>query len=403
MDLPSTRSASHIMSWDIEGNLSKEITALQKIIGIKQRDYNQVHHKAEKKEEILKKLQFELSGLSKDAGNEPKTVLSRRVLEYNEILKALGNENYYIETLAFMLNDRRNNLKRKEPPVLKIKEDLTSKKRDISELQSSIQQEFRDFTEMTKDIMKIEKEIIQIEEVTRKAYNSNLNSLKQKKSLKEILQKEYNLNAKIKHYDNLEKMIKEIEPIQAFMESEEKNVADHAHILKNKELLENKFLKLREVASTNKIEEVFASYETLKEHSEMLEDAAKQSLQVIDTLTLEKRRLNTELNEIILNHESDRKINYRDLKDKNKSMDENERVLKNLGNMMGAICSSVTRLSAQLVESQSAIDVKPRNVVKYFDRCIEKIEEKLNYMANMKLTREEEKMLYKKFPKFFDV
>ena len=83
------------MSWDIQGNLKKETKALQHIIFLKQKLYNEVHHEADKKEEILKRLKFELETIQKEEPQKPKIVLNKRISELNEIENALHNENYY--------------------------------------------------------------------------------------------------------------------------------------------------------------------------------------------------------------------------------------------------------------------------------------------------------------------
>ena len=407
--LLSTRSGSHILSSDFEGNLKKEMTAVQRIIELKQRDFNQIHHEAEKKEELLAKLKFELAGLVKENIDEPKSILNKRILEYNEITRALNNENYYIETLNHMSSHRKKNLLKIEPPVYKMKESLYIKKLEINKMEDEIHHLYQELSEISKNMNILDLETKKIENKKTELYNSNLNSLRQKQLLENILSKEYYRNAKIRHMELNEKMINAWE-IEIDKAQREQKVIMRLNIEeKNKEFFERKFLKLREVASTNQVDKIFEDYETLKEHTVMLESAAEQYNNKIDLLSQERKKMMAELNEIILNHEADRKLNPKDfdkieydLKEKNKFMDENENILNNLGNIMGKICGSITRLSVQMLGNIS-IDVKPRNVTKYFIRCADKIEEKINFLYNYDMGEEEKNILLEKFPWLFKI
>ena len=349
--------------------------------------YNEVHHEADKKEEMLKRLKFELETIQKEEPQKPKIVLNKRISELNEIENALHNENYYIETLTHMYKQRKNSLLQADPPVLLIKNNLMIKKREISELEGSVDRAFKEFCEIEKLIDSQEEEIKVLEIHKSKAYDIKLNGLRQKKTMGKILEKEYNLNAKVRYKEKLENMIKVLEPIKEQAENEEKMIAGHDSILKNQEILEKKFMKLREVACTNKFEDVYECYEELKDNTEILKITAAHSLNKIETLTSEYKKYNKELNEIIFNHEDDRVLNHREFEkielnliEKGKIIDHNERTLTSLGNVMGDICGSVTRISAQLLGNSVVIDVKPRNVVKYFYKCIERLEERASFV-----------------------
>ncbi|OMJ69896.1 hypothetical protein SteCoe_32266 [Stentor coeruleus] len=405
LEMPSTRSGTQIMSWELESNLGKEITALQKIVTLKQKQYNKVKDEADRKEELLKRLKFELSCMQKDPIDELNITLNRRQLEFNEIQKALHNENYYIETLNHMLRDRKRIVLTTEPPVLNMKNKVYVEKREITELENSIERHIRETGEILKNIQMVNEEIEHLEKCKEEEYQKHLARLKQRKILEGILEKEYSLNTKMHLHEKLEMKIKKLEPILSKIEKDEEAVAGHESFLKYQEILEKRYLKMKEVSFASKIEEIFESYEILREHTEMLEIAAVQSLNRIDMLSSEHKKVTTELNDISLNHEDDRKINYKEferielsLKDKNKMMDENERILTNLGTVMGSLCSSVTRLSLQLLGTNSLLDVKPRNVVKYFTKCTSRIEDKLNMIFAQRLSDYEVQDLNKRFP-----
>lgn len=405
LEMPSTRSGTQIMSWDLESNLGKEVTALQKIVTFKQKQYNKAKDEADRKEQLLKKLKFELSCMQKDPIDELNTTLNRRQLEFNEIQKALHNENYYIETLNHMLRDRKRIVLTTEPPVLNMKNKVYVEKREITELENSIERHIRETGEILKNVKMINEEIKHLETCKEEEYQKHLTKLKQRKALENILEKEYNLNTKMHLHEQLEKKIKKLEPILNEIKKDEEAVAGHESFLKYQEILEKRYLKMKEVSFASKIEEIFESYEILREHTEMLEIAAVQSLNRIEMLSSEHKKVTAELNDIALNHEDERKINYKEferielsLKDKNKMMDENERILANLGTVMGSLCGSVTRLSLQLMGKNSLLDVKPRNVVKYFTKYASLIEEKLNMIFAQKLNDNKIQELNKKFP-----
>jgi hypothetical protein len=394
LEMASTRQDTHIMSWDMDINLKKETAALRHIVVLKQKAYNEVYSEARRKEDLLERLKFELSCIQKDKMDENKATLSKRILEYNEIQKALLNENHYIEILKHMLRDRKNSSLNSEPPVLNIKKKLEDKNREIYELENMIERAFQEYHNVSKSIASVEKSVKDFKDFKSEAYNKNLYLLKQKKLMEIILKKEFDLNSKIHKQEEIENLIKKLEPVRKNLEDEEKKMAEDTHVLVDQEKYEKMFLKLREVTSTSKVKEIYENYQRLKEQSNMMEIIAIQSSAKIDSLTIERNKLNKKLNDIIFNHEDDRKINYREfekieinLKNRNKIMDENERILKNLGSIMGAICGSVTRLSSQLL-GNSLIDVKPRNLFKYFQRCMARLEERLNY--NQRLGKEQE-------------
>ena len=202
-----------------------------------------------------------------------------------------------------------------------------------------------------------------------------------------------------------EKRIQKLEPMIDKVENDEYVAMKSSYVIKEREYLENKFLKLREVASTNKVTEIYENYETLQNHIATLELTAAQYNRKIDSLTQERNKMTVELNEICLNHEFERKVNpkdfdeiEKDLKNRNKLMDENERILNDTGIMMGKICGCVTRLSLQLLGNTINIDVKPRNVDKYFNKCLDKIEEKVSFIFRSNISKADMKILSEKFP-----
>ena len=125
-------------------------------------------------------------------------------------------------------------------------------------------------------------------------------------------------------------------------------------------------------------------------------------------LTAEWKKLNKELNEVVLNHEADRKINHREferieinLKEKNKQMNENEKILNNLEFVISAICGSISRIGVLLDEDKSY--VKPRQLKKYFDYFITGIEKKINFISQFNFSEEKMTEVSANFPNFASI
>ena len=134
----------------------------------------------------------------------------------------------------------------------------------------------------------------------------------------------------------------------------------------------------------------------------------EQSIDKIQNLTAEWQRLNRELNDVVLNHESDRKINLREferielsLKEKNKQMNESEKILNNLETIISSICGSVSRIGIMLDEDKTY--VKPRQLKKHFDYFIVGIENRLRFITQQMLTEEKLRELSFKFPNFVSI
>lgn len=410
MDLFSSTTATHIKSWDLDSNLKNQVGSMQKIIEKKQKIFNKIRNEAEKKESLLEKLKYELSNLNREYSNEPKLILSKRLMEYGEINKALMNEKSYNETLNYMLGNMKIIVMRADPPVIKIKDNLMGKNREITELENFTERALKEHCEAKKVISGLEFEINQIEAKQAKFYSNNLSLLMQKRTFESILTREKEVNNKVKEYEKIQKKIQILQPIQADLEEEEAIITENAEKQDRQQYYENKHLRLRQVVSTSKIDEIFANYETLKEHSLFLQIAVSQSLHKIDTLTHERNKLTTNLNEIFLNHEDDRRINYREfekielsLKEKNKSMDENEKILNDLTNMIGAVCGSVSRIYIQLHGSIKVLDIKPSTVAERFEECVRKIYEKCNRMVSIQLDSDLEEEMHEKFPKIWQI
>lgn len=375
------------------------MTSLEDVVLNKKKEYNLIHHDVIEKEKVLKLLENEAEQLEKRSSqqNELNDILNCRLAEHNEVVNGLCNEYYYFETLNLMLESRKEALGFTVKPVIDMRDGLAKLEKKISDTSKEFEKSREDTEIITAQADHIRNQTEEAKMFHENEKNEQFNVFKHKEIMFNILQQEHKHNQLKQKYQNYQKKLQKLIPIRDKIEYEERLKQKRMQIKKQTEYEEEKFREIQQATSISSVNDLYAYYQYLQKNESLLNITLKESIAKMEILNLERNQLNHELNEIVLQREEDRHINLREiekieesLKQRNKQMDDNERVLDKLVSLVSAACGAVTRLGSQILDNSDSIDVKPRNVVKYINNCSSKLEEKLQVVFNSRVQWQEE-------------
>ena len=393
---------------ELDSRITNDVSHIERQVSIKQQMFNKIRHEVAKKTEFLERMKSELASMRKEDTAIAYILMDKRKNELKEIQSALLNERHYKETLDYLFNQKKTDLPEQEKNVISLKESLKSKQRDLNDLKGESEKEKQEIMNLEKNMEQLKEDIRLSKELYESTYRKNVQVFSQKTKFRETIDHEHELNKKNHKQKIIEKKIKELRSDLAAFEKDEMNWANEQKKVNYKRFMDEEYFMVKLRGVSNHPEQLNEEFEELQIKKENLDKDKEQSIDKIQNLTAEWQRLNRELNDVVLNHESDRKINLREferielsLKEKNKQMNESEKILNNLETIISSICGSVSRIGIMLDEDKTY--VKPRQLKKHFDYFIVGIENRLRFITQQMLTEEKLRELSFKFPNFVSI
>lgn len=371
---------------EIDSKVISDVNNIERMVALKQKTFNKIRHEVQVKQEMLERTKLELGNLKKENVSLAYAVMEKRQNELKEIQYALFNERYYKDTLDYIFTQKKLDLPEQEKTVVSVRESLRLKKKELSDLKNETEKEKQEIRDLEKQIENLKEEIKYSKDSYESTYKKTVETFSQKAKLKQKIEQEHELNKKNFKQRVIDKKIKEVKTDLTALEKKESYEIEKKKMDDHNDFVEEEYLKVKTAGVSNKPEELCEEFEELKVKKDNLGKDKDQSIEKIQALTDEWKKLTRELNEIVLHHEADRKINHREferiemnLKEKNKQMNENEKILNNLEFIISAICGSVSRIGILLDEDKTY--VKPRQLKKHFDYFAIGIEKKINFIA----------------------
>lgn len=393
---------------EIDSKIMTDVHNIERMVALKQKNFNKIRHEVQQKMETLERAKMELGNLKKENLSFLIGMMEKRKNELKEIQFALYNERYYKETLDFVFCQKKLDLPEQEKGVVGVREDLRLKKKELSDLKNEGERDKQEIRDLEKLAESLKEEIKFSRDQYETTYKKTVEIFSQKAKLKQKIEQEHELNKKNYKQKIIEKKIKEVKMDLAAFEKKESCELEKKKMEDHNNFVEEEYKNIKTKGVSNRPEELREEYEELKIKKENLGKDKEQSIDKIEMLTAEWKKLNKELNEVVLNHEADRRINHREferiemnLKEKNKQMNENEKILNNLEFVISAICGSVSRIGILLDEDKSY--VKPRQLKKHFDYFITGIEKKINFISQYNFTEEKMREVSAYFPNFASI
>jgi len=362
-------------------NLSPQILELEKQVLNKKRTFNQLRHKVLHRKNYLYKLNNQIQKLEcvSEVNQNKKLELDNRQGELQRVQNQLEKELVYRDTLNYMYKIRKKSLNFADKPINSLKEKLRKLTTETNKNQNYLSKIKAETNNCLKEAQKIKLEQEKLKKAEKAKLESFENKQKDIEKMAQILKEEQEINQQAVIAHSKKNLVLKMEPLANKLEEEEAQIKElekaHTECMVEKQ----KFEEIRNVTSISSVQEAKAYYEQLTEKETELQNSIKEATSKLEELTKERQQLNQELNQLLIHNEADRESSSKELqnselklKERTKTVENNEQNLNKLMELLSSACGVVSRLSSTLFGKKD-LDVKPRNVDYHLRKCAEEL------------------------------
>ena len=241
---------------EIDSKIMFEVNNIERMVALKQKNFNKIRHEVQQKMETLERAKMELGNLKKENLNFAIGMTEKRKNELKEIQFALFNEKYYKETLEFVYSQKKLDLPEQEKGVVGVREVLRLKKKELSDLKNEGEKDKQEIRDLERLADSLKEEIKFSKDQYETTYKKTVEIFSQKAKLKEKIEQEHELNKKNYKQKVIEKKIKEVKMELAAFEKKESCELEKKKMEDYNNLVEKEYKKIKKRGISNRPEEL---------------------------------------------------------------------------------------------------------------------------------------------------
>jgi hypothetical protein len=369
-------------------HIKDELSQLEHRLLQQKKKFNALRHSALQKERLLLELNLQLSRDSPASLDGHAATLCERETRIEELKEAMESAVFEREILEHMLHTRKLNLLARVQPTTKMRRRLLKLQSGIVSAENDLLLASSQILQLNSSMQATVKSKEDLKEIKTKQIEGDLQKYEDRQKFACYLAQEHDKNLQL---DVLRRSVEERIELKKQLERRRENatltkeVAEMDEFNRRQEL---QFMKIQKMTSVSSVSDLVPYYEYLKANEAKLADSVTSALKRIESLSDVRNDLAARLQRIKYSSDGSvmqfsaadvEAIELR-LKQRSKTLDDDEKHFSKLEEVVTAACNCVSRVAPQVSASLETIDVNPETLTEHLALCGMKLEQMYNSM-----------------------